>query len=333
MRSLTLLVLVGLVTLAHAEEEDPIFCMTDGCSVNGPLTDKAKKALLAIPDHENKRISIEGNFTTADLKAIAQKLPWVTRLRLQCSDMCEKLTDLKPLAALTKLKQLSLLGMFNVKDAATLQGLTTLEDLDVNVLKLTDLGPFTKLTKLKRLDVTQLFLTDLSPLASLPALEELSLRGGDKITDWAPLGALTQLRVLSVSTLPDLKIVSKLTNLEALRVAFGEKIGDLQPIAGLTRLKSLEIERSAIKDLKPLSSLAELVKLSLQLSQQVADITPLAKLGKLEEVRLGATKVTDLSPLKPRAAALKSLQVPKELPEAQLAPIKAVNPRLFIHRY
>ena len=82
-----------------------------------------------------------GELTKADLEKVT--VLTVTHM---------KITDLKPLAGLTKLEKLLLFGN-QITDLKPLAGLTELERLDLDGNQITDLTPLGGLTKLRKLDI------------------------------------------------------------------------------------------------------------------------------------------------------------------------------------
>jgi hypothetical protein len=322
--TIALAILMVAPALATAEDDEPIFCMDDLCRVHEGKLDAAVKALASVADRESKIISFDQTLTTADIKAIAAKLPWVKRLRLDCQGECNDPIDVQALSALPKLRHLWLLG-FRVKDMTPVYKLAELEQLDINVATAPGLEPFVAMKKLRRLDVRQLFLTDLSPLASMPGLEHIAIRGGKHIKDWQPLSQATQLRALEVGTLPDAAIVGKLVGLERLSIG---NAPDLAPLASLKKLRALALWSCPTADLRPLAALSQLAKLELFGMATVTDVKPLAQLGKLEELGLFGTGVTDASPLLPLAPTLKVLSLPKGVDATRL---KAANPKLRVN--
>jgi len=84
------------------------------------------------------------------------------------------ITNLKPLAELTKLESLTLRRNI-ITDLTPLAGLTKLESLTLRHNKITDIAPLAGLTNLRYLDLGQTKITDVSPLAELTELTELHL--------------------------------------------------------------------------------------------------------------------------------------------------------------
>jgi internalin A len=219
-----------------------------------------------------------------------------------------EVSDLRPLAQLTRLRQLSFQGT-SVTDLGPLAHLKALQQLSLQRTGVTDLGPLAHLKALQWLDLDGTSVTDLGPLAQLRTLHRLYLRG-TRVTD---LGPLAQLRALQRLYLD------------------GTAVTDLGPLARLKTLQSLSLEGTTVTDLKPLARLSGLQSLNLS-DTAVVDLGPLAKLNALEMLYLQGTVVTDLSPL----AQLKSLRSlylrGLGVDASQVAKLRAMLPELVVIR-
>lgn len=105
-----------------------------------------------------------------------------------------EVTDLSPLADLSKLKTL-LLSHTTVKDLSPLTNLAELERLDLSNTQVSNLTPVANLTKLKSLSVFQSAVRDFAPLANLRDLESMDL-GGTAVRDVFPFTRLMKLELL-----------------------------------------------------------------------------------------------------------------------------------------
>ena len=103
--------------------------------------------------------------------------PEVTRLGRQEIGSARRLTDLRPLARLSKLTALELADAENLRD----------------------LSPLSKLTGLKALVLTGLGSDSLAGLAGLSSVTTLDLTGAGNIVDLSPISRLTQLRTLNLT--------------------------------------------------------------------------------------------------------------------------------------
>ena len=174
-----------------------------------------------------------------------------------------QISDLSPLADLTKLRSLSL-GTNIISDLSPLAGLIQLSQLHLGGNQISDLSPLADLTKLRELGLGSNQISDLSPLVGLKQLNELYL-DNNQISDLSPLAGLMQQAPLEFLGLG------------------GNQISDLSPLAGLTRLKKLYLVNNRIQDVTPLAGLVNLEKLTLA-GNPVQDVSPLADLIRLVEV-------------------------------------------------
>ena len=227
--------------------------------------------------------------------------------------------DLSPLAGLTNLTRLDVVGTFD--DLSPLAGLTNLTNLRIEGnLSFQDLTPLSNLTELRILWIrptgnnTTFYLNDLTPLSALTKLEELRLDvEGISDFDWA--ASLTNLRALecygSEATYPNVDGLSQLTQLETIRLPIrvhgqGASPYDIQGLSGLTKLTYLDIP-CGIRDLTPLSNLTDLQFLSARNGGNIpgsdTSLEPLRSLTNLTELELSLDTyqdheiTVDLSPL------------------------------------
>lgn len=183
---------------------------------NTPITFKdanLKQALLRSLKNPDKRViaSSATEITYADAKKVTEMTgaynlsnSGITDLSgLEAFTNLEKLefptnqiTDLTPLAKLTKLKYLvfNKINEHGTKplDLTPLANLTNLEYLDMAKNHIADLSPIKNLTKLTYLNFIQNDITSIEPLRNLKSLKELYPRANN-IKDISPLQGLTNL--------------------------------------------------------------------------------------------------------------------------------------------
>ena len=249
----------------------------------------------------------------------------------------EAVTDLAPLAGLTQLKELNLMGTGAV-DLSPLAGLANLEDLKLANPEISDLSPLAGLTNMKILHLDNGSLTsskilDLSPLAGMTQLEQLYIPSTPNYTDFSPLSGLTQLRELTMmgtrysnsNSIDSLDFLTHMTQLETLYISV--RSVDLAPLAGLVNLKNMELlgefraddlsvfsnltqmetlllRRTTSKtlctahDLSALSELTHMRRLVISVSG-LESLTGVEHMENLEELEVNMTDatLTDLSPL------------------------------------
>jgi hypothetical protein len=122
---------------------------------------------------------------------------------------------------LERATEISLFARADITDISPLARLTRLQDgLSLHGTKVTDLSPLTHLTNLEELDLSGTPVTDLSPLSGLTKIRSLDLRG-TKVHDFSPLNHFTRLEDLDVTGTPitDLWLLDKLTSLRQLVVS------------------------------------------------------------------------------------------------------------------
>lgn len=258
------------------------------------------------------------------------KLTRLRRLSLKLSGT----RDLRPVAALHRLLELTLMGMESV-DLRLLSRLTLVEKLAVQNPAKNDLQPLVQLPSLRSLDltfpafpaqITIIPLTDhqnpkpveystpappkieplhLEPLMGLPSLRSLTLVS-PPLESLAPLADLASLESLSLDlrqTLPtweprrkplDLSPLAGMPALQALTVPPGTV--DISPLAGHPSLQRLDLNYTRVNDLTPLQDLPRLE--TLHLNSTVTDLGPLSQLSSLKTLDLGETRVCSVEPLR-----------------------------------
>jgi serine/threonine protein kinase len=156
---------------------------------------------------------------------------------LNCS--YNKISDFKPLRALTNLQTLDCSSNFLIRDLEPLRALTNLQTLNCSYNKISDLEPLRALTNLQTLNCEHNKISDLEPLRALTNLQTLFCYS-NQISDLEPLRALTKLQTLSCysNQISDLEPLRALTNLQTLSCEINE-INGLEPIRALTKLHTL----------------------------------------------------------------------------------------------
>jgi Leucine-rich repeat (LRR) protein len=140
----------------------------------------------------------EGELTTSDYER-------VTHLSLAGIG----LTDIMPLARLTKIRSLDL-NYNEISDLTPLAGLVLLEKLHLGSNQINDLSPLANLTNLKFVPLYRNQISDLSPIANWSQVEHLALYC-NPVSDLRPLHGLAKLRKVKLQGNP--------VSLEALEAA------------------------------------------------------------------------------------------------------------------
>lgn len=256
-----------------------------------------------------RRLRLVGSPTLGDLSPLARhptlsalRLEWcvgldltpgwvppnIRDLELRNLDM----TDLTPLSGAGHLRALAItMQSFGPERALArigpVDGLDSLEALDLGYSGLSDLDGVERLTGLRSLTLTETGITSLGGLETLAALEELKLAGCHRLTDLAPVAALSKLRLLNLSgraAIADLSPVAGSTTLRWLGLS-GQKLESLTPLETLTGLETLAIvscPRLTTADvLRPLRGLRRVI---LSSCENLSDISALDDLPALAHV-------------------------------------------------
>ncbi len=192
------------------------------------------------------------------------------------------ISDLSPLAGLTRLNHLELSGT-SVSDLSPLADLTQLNHLSLDRAPVSDLSPLAGLAQLEYLNLSGASVSDISPLAGLNRLTDLFLYG-NPVSDLSPLAGLTQLESLGLSNTPisDLSPLEGLTQLWSLGLP-GASVSDLSFLEGLTWLSHLGLNDNSISDLSPLEGLTSLTWLHLS-DNNISDLSSLEGLDRLTDL-------------------------------------------------
>jgi hypothetical protein len=155
--------------------------------------------------------------------------------------------------------------------ASDLEGLTSLDAMEMNITDLTGLEHATSLISLNLWDNQ---ISDTSPLTNLTSLKDLALLE-NQISDISPLANITSLTILSLAK---------------------NQISDISPLANITSLTILSLAKNQISDISPLTNLTNLTFLNLTLNQ-ISDIQPLVNLTSLDVLYIDHNQISDIEPL------------------------------------
>ncbi len=226
-------------------------------------------------------------------------------------------TDLTPLAGLTKLQELSIPA--EVKSLAPLAGLTELRSLNLQTRNrngsyypLTDISALSGLAKLTNLSIELGDVKDLSPVSGLTSLTDLQIYGNFSCSDLQFLSGLTKLRTLQIipnsgegaTPLTSLKGLENLTELRELHVNGPGNLTDVEPLANLTKLTALSLPYRDYSVNEPpaldLSGLSGLTKLqTLGVNSSVVSLEPLRGLTDLRSLQINADWQNPVESLEP----------------------------------
>ncbi|MDP6635788.1 MAG: DVUA0089 family protein [Phycisphaerae bacterium] len=214
---------------------------------------------------------------------------------LIADDTLNHITDVTPLAGLTKLTRLHL-EHNNIVNIAPLAGLVNLDGLYLDDNQISDITPLAGLTELLGLYLEDNLISNVAPLAGLPKLDGLFL-GGNQITNIAPLGSLTTLTSLSLedNNVSNLSPLAGLTDMVMLELG-GNNISNLTPLTSLTKLTWLGLSTNQIVDITPVGALTGLLQLNVA-NNQIANITAVSTLVEMMVLYARFNQISDITPV------------------------------------
>lgn len=305
---------------AEPPEEDDVDCDKDVCKV-GLISEAAKAELEQQSGYKSKKLQFRENTTDEQLKTLSM-IPWVTRVGL---DGCKEITDLKPLADLKGLKELSAEDAQKLADLAPLAGLVELEKLSIAKTAVENLGPVKNLLKLTRLDLQSTKITDVGPIGGLSKLEFLGA-SSVKAKDWSPLQRLTSLKHLEIAH-ADLKstyLLSGMKGMKTLNLAQNKELKDITGLKQMVDLEVLKIDDCPIVSVAPMAGMVALHRFSAA-GTKVMNIQALSNLSELKSVDMRNTPCSDFDPLASSAKTLHFLGLPKGTTSDQYSAITESN--------
>jgi len=194
---------------------------------------------------------------------------------LRCLQMGhQSISDISPIATLTKLKVLNFTQNRKISDITPLAELTELEWLDLDSNLITDISPLRNLVRLKFLNLQLNPIENINAIKNMLELETFFLFRAalEDISAASNLVRLTQLWLVDCG----LRDISRLTN--------------------LVNIKNLHLAWNQISDINPLSNFKKLEWVALE-KNNISDISPLRDLSNLRYVRLWDNQITNIKPL------------------------------------
>ncbi|MBM5705967.1 LPXTG cell wall anchor domain-containing protein [Listeria ivanovii] len=185
----------------------------------------------------------------------------------------DNISDLSPLAGLTKMKHITL-GYNKIKDISALANMKDLEYLSIPGNQVSDLSPLSNLTKLNHIELEKNEISDISVLANLTNIDYLTL-ASNKISDISAVGNLTKLTYFAAKK---------------------NKIKDISALSNLTKLRLLDVSKNQISDVSALSKLKQITILNIA-HNQISDISPLVTMDKIQSLVISNNQITDASQL------------------------------------
>lgn len=253
-----------------------------------------------------------------------------SHVRLNGLDLTEK--DLRKVAGLKKLTSLTIINCsfpgdgapglpaglkyLTVSDCEQFYlepSLTNLTELNFSgISSLTGLENLARCDKLKILTISGCGCelgAHIGEVAALPELHTLYLDDLDEELDLAPLGAMTQLRKLSLNgqRISDPSFLSALSALETLRLD-GCGLTELDALSSMSALRYVSVSDNEISDLSAFLGAIELTELKAA-RNRIADIEGLANCTRLKTVDLSGNRISDASILGKSAPYLVTLDL------------------------
>ena len=217
--------------------------------------------LVDIPDPNLQQAILEILNLPDEIPLTQQEMIRLTNLDAEERDI----TDLTGLEYATNIRFLRL-HRNPIVDISPLAHLTKLEEVHLLGGDIVDLSPLRKLNNLRGVFLGHNKISDISPLAELTNLTSLHLQS-NQIVDLRPLANLINLRGLWIqdNLVSDITILANLTQLTHLRLD-NNQIRDISPLAHLTQLEELHIADNPFYDFSPLLEL-EGVELDIEISE------------------------------------------------------------------
>ena len=296
--------------------------------VEVPSKDRKSVLMQALP-HLMKLEELENgdngrmlSFSLDDEKDIDPEiflyLPWARRLSLAGA----RIEDIESLRTLNRLQILSITET-NVTDLGPVASLSKLVDLSIRGTRVVDISPLRQLLSLRHLSLPNTGVSNLEALTAMHQLEVLDL-AGTKVSDLRPFKWLYSLKKLAVdmTEVDDLAPLSGLANLETLSASF-TKVRNLRPPVALKALIRLDVSDTFTIDVTPLANLSNLQELNLSRTHvNKFGLQPLQALTKLRTLALDGTGVRDFN-ADGHLVGLNVLQDPPPPRADALYPVKA----------
>jgi Leucine-rich repeat (LRR) protein len=298
---------------------------------------KKKPSTKALPSrfrkkpHKNRLPATTTNKLLADY---VRSKPNIENLYL---NKCRNITDISPLASLSRLSVLSMDWCSKLENISPLTNLKGLKQLNLHKCEsLVDLTPLTKIASLRVLhlpptttdeklaqvlthlpQLEKLVLkdchqvTDISPVAGLANLNHLEMNYAPELVDITHLAGLTRLKVLDLKNtrVQDLKALAKLSSLEWLYLSDSKRVNDISPLKNLNNLKILSLNGcKGVRDITALSKLTKLTILNLSELEEISDISTLSNLTQLRNLylrrckKISPTQIRELRKSLPRCS-------------------------------
>ncbi len=215
---------------------------------------------------------------------------------LRYSDIAEEIASLRGIEHCGNLRSLQM-GHQSVSDISPIATLTKLKVLNLTQnRKISDIRPLAELADLEWLGLDSNLITDISPLKNLVMLQFLNLQY-NPVNDISALSNVKNLRELWLSdaSLDDLSALSGMHRLELLWLNRCS-VGDISRLISLVNVKVMKLAWNRIYNISSLTTMQKLEWVALE-KNYISDISPLRDLPNLRYVRLWDNRITNIKPL------------------------------------
>jgi Leucine-rich repeat (LRR) protein len=156
----------------------------------------------------------------------------------------------------------------SLKDLTPIAGLTSLETLDIQNTRVTNISPISKLRKLETLIINRTKISDLSYISNLNSLNSIEA---------------------SDTPLKDVSDIGKLTNLVEIDFE-GTRIEDITPLKNLKKLQKLDLDGAPVSNIEPIGNLKDLRLLYLNRTK-ISDLKYIKNLKNIQSLMLNSTGI------------------------------------------
>ncbi|HPH15532.1 MAG TPA: hypothetical protein PK029_00045 [Bacteroidales bacterium] len=287
---------------------------------------------------ETKVVQIDKSISQEDFDKICAKLKWIKKLSFDYDNSyITNITSIENLSSLESLKMRNITSSYTQAiDVTPLAKITSLKELDVLGTVITNIQALSTLVNLEKVNVTDSKISSIDFLQNTPLLKELVLAGSNHtFVNYEPIQNLKKLRVLDIQRntqatdvaiaqlqnlqelreldisdcngITSIKFIAQSTKLTEFNAANCKNIVDFSPIQDLILLKKINLSGSSISDISILSNKTDLKDLNIS-KTPVSDISTLHMCAALERLDISNTQVTDITTIS-RLWKLKRLSI------------------------
>ena len=278
---MTEMMYLNLAENTNISDLSPLAGMTKMKELNLPFKNTISDLSPLSGMTELEYLGMDGYWGTGNTISDLSPLENLTNLK-QLALGVDQVEDLKPLAGLHKLQELTLYGEMNISSLNALSGLTSLKTLRLS----TNTG-----------NSTCVFVEDLSGLSNLTQMETLELfcSGLKSFKGLEGMTSLKKLQMYVDSGLQDISALKGLTAMEELNIWTSNSnnpwLKDLDAFSNMTRLQTLQFSADGLENLDGIANLTNLQTLRFYGNDATySNVNALSKLTKVKELYLPGTK-------------------------------------------